>query len=233
MLLLPALLGWPYERLDPRLRKAFEVALHAGTAAGLAIVLRSEVAAAMRSLDLRRAGELAVSTAPAALVGLLLREPVEGRLSRPRSVAAAQVAGGLALWLADLRPTDRDRGDAGMADALALGAGQAAALAPGVSRGGAALTALRLRRLRRRPASVLARHAAAPVMAGAAALQMVRLLREGLPRELAAPLAAGTGAAFTSTIASARLVGAMDGAGSYAPLAAYRVAMGALALARL
>ena len=33
--LVPWLLGWPYPSLDPELRKAFEVALHAGTAAGL------------------------------------------------------------------------------------------------------------------------------------------------------------------------------------------------------
>ena len=33
--LVPWLAGWPYEELDPRLRKSFEVALHAGTAAAL------------------------------------------------------------------------------------------------------------------------------------------------------------------------------------------------------
>ena len=35
--------GWPYAELDPELRKAFEVALHAGTAAALLIALRGEV----------------------------------------------------------------------------------------------------------------------------------------------------------------------------------------------
>jgi undecaprenyl-diphosphatase len=230
VLLLPALLGWPYPELEPRHRKAFEVALHAGTAAGLAIVLRAEVAVALRTLDLRRTVELVVSTVPPALVGLLLRDPVEERLSAPRRVAMAQIGAGAALWLADRRPAGRGRGDAGLLDALALGIGQGAALAPGVSRGGAALTALRLRRLDRRAASVLARHAAAPVMAGAAALQAARLVREGLPRDLAAPLAAGIASAFLSTIASARLVSAMDAAGSYAGLAWYRMALGALAL---
>ena len=34
--LVPWLLGWPYPELDPELRKAFEVALHAGTARGAA-----------------------------------------------------------------------------------------------------------------------------------------------------------------------------------------------------
>src|SRR3954469_10136421 len=36
---MPWLLGWDYDRLDPELRKSFEVALHAGTAAALLITL--------------------------------------------------------------------------------------------------------------------------------------------------------------------------------------------------
>src|SRR5215218_7266663 len=52
--LVPWLLRWPYPRLDPELRKAFEVALHAGTAAALLIGLRDEVAEAAHGLDRRR-----------------------------------------------------------------------------------------------------------------------------------------------------------------------------------
>jgi undecaprenyl-diphosphatase len=40
-ILIPFLAGWPYGELDPELRKSFEVALHAGTAAALLIDLRS------------------------------------------------------------------------------------------------------------------------------------------------------------------------------------------------
>ena len=43
----PWLLGWPYAELDGELRKAFEVALHAGTAAALLVALRREVAQAL------------------------------------------------------------------------------------------------------------------------------------------------------------------------------------------
>ena len=45
--LVPWLLGWEYAELDPELRKAFEVAVHAGTAAALLIVLREEVGEAL------------------------------------------------------------------------------------------------------------------------------------------------------------------------------------------
>jgi undecaprenyl pyrophosphate phosphatase UppP len=51
--LVPWLLGWSYPELDPELRKAFEVALHAGTAAALLVGLRDEVAEAARG---RRSG---------------------------------------------------------------------------------------------------------------------------------------------------------------------------------
>jgi len=40
-ILIPVLAGWPYAELDPELRKSFEVALHAGTAAALLADLRS------------------------------------------------------------------------------------------------------------------------------------------------------------------------------------------------
>src|SRR5947209_20345278 len=50
----PWLLGWDYGRLDEELRKSFEVALHAGTAAALLITLRDEVEEAARGLDRRR-----------------------------------------------------------------------------------------------------------------------------------------------------------------------------------
>ena len=40
LVLVPALMRWQYRELDPELRKAFEVALHAGGALALLIGLR-------------------------------------------------------------------------------------------------------------------------------------------------------------------------------------------------
>jgi undecaprenyl pyrophosphate phosphatase UppP len=50
-----------------------------------------------------------------------------------------------------------------------------------------------------------------------------------LPSELRLPFAVGAAAAFASTLASARLVDVVDSAPSYAPFAAYRVGLGAIA----
>jgi undecaprenyl-diphosphatase len=230
--LVPALLGWDQSGLDAEFRKSFDVALHAGTAAALAIALRSEVAEVVRSLDPRRFFGVLLTLAPAAVLALLFERPIEQRLGSPRSVALAQIGAGLALAVADRAPAARPYSEAGAVDHLVIGIDQAAALVPGVSRNGATLTAARLRHFDRHAASVLSRHAALPVIAGAAALKGLRLARRGLPRELRAPFAAGAAAAFVSTLASSPLVARMDRTRSYAPFAVYRVALGGLALLR-
>jgi undecaprenyl-diphosphatase len=231
--LVPALLGWSYVELDDELRKSFEVALHAGTAVALLIALRHEVLEVVREMDAARLGRHALEFIPPGVAALALERPIERRLGTARGVAGAQIAGGLALAAADRAPAERPHSAARAPDALAIGLAQACALAPGVSRNGATLTAARLLRFERPAANRLSRHAALPIILAAAALKGHRLWRRGLPAELAAPFAAGAAAAFCSTLASSRLVGVVDGARSYAPFAAYRVALGALALRRL
>jgi undecaprenyl-diphosphatase len=233
LVLVPALLGWSYVELDDELRKSFEVALHAGTALALLIALRTEVAEVLRSLDSRRLGRHALEFIPPGAAALLFERPIERRLGSARGVASAQIGAGLALALADRRPAERFHADAGAADALAIGVAQACALAPGVSRNGATLTAARLLRFERPAANRLSRHAALPIILAAAGLKGYRLSRRGLPRSLAAPFTAGAAAAFASTLmSSGRLVPLVDGARSYLPFAAYRMALGGLALRR-
>jgi undecaprenyl-diphosphatase len=232
LVLVPALLRWSYVELDDELRKSFEVALHAGTAGALLIALRHEVAEALRELDTARAVRHALTFVPPGLAALAFERPIERRLGSPRSVALAQLVAGSALAAADRAPAERPHDSAGAADALAIGVAQACALAPGVSRNGATLTAARLLHFDRRAANRLSRHAALPIILAAAGLKGFRLWRRGLPAGLAAPFAAGAGAAFCSTLASRRLVDVVDGARSYAPFAAYRVVLGSVALRR-
>jgi undecaprenyl-diphosphatase len=223
--LIPRLLGWEYAELDPELRKAFEVAVHAGTAAALLVVLREEVAEAVAGLDRRRLVLLAGSFVPPAIAGLVFERAIEQRLGTPRTIAAGLLAGALAMAAADaVGSSARSRDDTGPADALALGIAQACALAPGVSRNGATLTAARLRGFARADANALSRHVALPVIAGATALKSVRLARRGLPPGAALGLAAGTAAAFVSTLAGRRLV--RDDRALW-PYAAYRIALAA------
>jgi undecaprenyl-diphosphatase len=233
LVLVPALLDWSYCDLDDELRKSFEVALHAGTAVALLIALRHEVAEVLRELDADRLLRHALTFLPPGAAAFALERPIEERLGSPRGVAGAQVVAGCVLGLADRAPAERGHESARARDALAIGVAQAFALAPGVSRNGATLTAARLLQFDRRAANRLSRHAALPIILAAAGLKGVRLWRRGLPPGLAVPFAAGALASFTSTLACSPLVGVVDRARSYLPFAGYRIALGTISLMRL
>src|SRR4051794_9169811 len=156
--LIPWLAGWPYANLDPELRKSFEVALHAGTAAALLIALRGEVRGAVTEIDRRRVEIVLLSLVPPALVTALLERTIERRAGAPAVIAAGLLLGSAAMVAVDGAVQERRHEDAGRADALWLGAAQACALVPGVSRNGATLVAARARRFRREDANVLSRH---------------------------------------------------------------------------
>jgi len=235
--LMPWLAGWPYAGLDRELRKSFEVVLHAGAGVALAIDMRRELLRQAARMDGRRALVLALSLAPPALAGYALRAPIERRLGGPRSIAAGLVAGAVAMALADARAPAADaRGceDARARDGLALGLAQACALIPGVSRSGATLTAARARGFGRGAAAALSWRVALPVIVGASALEGGRLATRGVPRDARAAFTAGGGAAFLSTLASARLLrrsGHMER--SLLPYALYRCVLAALVMTRL
>lgn len=214
--LVPRLLGWNYSELPPDARKTFEVALHAGSAPALALALRGEIGRDPRLL--------ALTFLPPALIGLAFERPIERRLGGVRSVAVAQIVAGAALLAADLRPERRSEPTA--LDALAVGVAQAAALVPGVSRSGAALTAARLRGLSRPAAATLSLRAALPVTVGAGVLKGVRAGRAGVPDELRGPAAVGALGACASAVAALPLARSTR----WRPVALYRIALGATAL---
>jgi undecaprenyl-diphosphatase len=193
--LVPRLLGWPYPGLPADARKSFEVALHAGTLGAL-----------LRLVPPLPAPLALISTLPPAAAGWALERPIEQRLGGVRATAAGLLAGAALLVVADAAARgERPAADAGAADALALGLGQAAALSPGLSRLGMAVAVARLRGFSRPAAFELGRSAGLPIIAGATVLKGVRAARGGLAPELRAPFAAGAAAALLSTLAAAPL----------------------------
>ena len=233
IVLLPWLAGWDWERLDPEMRKSFEVALHAGAAAALLIGQRQAIAAELRSLDGRRALVLGLSLLPAAAAGYALERPIEQRLGGPRSTALGLLAGAAAMLVADARPQRRGRDDATAADGLALGIAQAAALAPGVSRNGVTLAVARCRRFSRDEANLLSRTIALPVILAATALKGARLRRRGVQPSLRRSMAVGLGASFASTLLSQRLIRPHERDRALWPYAAYRVGLATAVLVKL
>jgi undecaprenyl-diphosphatase len=217
--LVPQLLGWPSAQLPGDIRKAFEVALHTGALAGLLVLVEPP-----------SPGFAIVATAPAALVAFVLESPIERRLGGVAATAAGLLAGSALLLAADAcGAQSRTAADADARDALALGAAQALALWPGLSRLGVTVAAARLRGFDRPAAFALGRQAGLPIIAGATGLKAWRLARRGLTPDLRAPFAAGMAAALGATLAAAPLRRAT----SIWPAAAERVALAAVALARL
>lgn len=205
LILVPWFLGW-----EPR-GLAFDAALHLGTLAALLLYFRSEwIALARDGLDLltgrrrgrdhRLFGMIAAATVPGGLAGLLAEDLVAAYLRGP-IVVASTLIGLAAVLMAAERMGRRTRGvdDLGWTDALAVGAAQALAIVPGVSRAGITITAALFRGLRRDAAARFSFLLSAPIIAGAAAKKLIDLAAAGIGADEAGMLGAG--------IASAAVVG--------------------------
>jgi undecaprenyl-diphosphatase len=190
------LLGWD----EPARRKELEVALHAGAA----------VALAPEFLQLLPdAGTLLRSLLPPVVVGYAFEERIE-RLDP----VVGLLLGACALALADRDRPARELG-------WWLGAAQAAALVPGVSRTGATLAAARWLGRSRAEASRLSFGVAGPVLVGATALKAWRA-RRGTDSSLLV----GAVAAFVSARVALRVVG-VERAEAWWPYALERVVLAA------
>ena len=244
--LLPWLAGWDYEELDDELRKGFEVALHGGTAAALALVAGRELAADAGRISRSRPLVLVLALLPPALAGLALGPLIERDLGGPVAIALALAAGSAGMLAGERRGSadvgggesaagdeaGRGLADARPLDGLALGLAQAVALVPGVSRSGATISAARWRGFARADAYRLSWTVALPVMAGAGLLQGLRVRRRGVPEGLRAGMAAGAVAAFFSTLAAGGLLRGRLQEIPLRPFALYRIALAGLVVLR-
>ena len=161
---LPWLLGWEVAGWDGARRKELEVALHAGAAAALLIVLRPGARCGRgcwprRCCRRRRSGSRSSGGS---------RSGSARRRRWPRGCSPARAGAGARRPRRGRRATTATPA---CATALALGCAQAAALIPGVSRNGATLAAGRARGFGRAGASRLSWEVALPVLAGASALK--------------------------------------------------------------
>lgn len=242
--LVPWLLGWSYGELDPSMRKSFEVALHAGTAAAL---LAHPPAAYQRT----RGSFMAGAIIPPALTGYALGKQIERRLGKPATIAGGLLAGSLALIASEPRKrvayahsrligalpphssATRDLESAGLRDGLALGLAQSLALMPGLSRSGATLAAAQALGFSREDSDKLSWRVGLPVVAGATLLKGAQLAREGLGGELKLPLAVGCTSAFLSTLASTKVLGPERRAALLPGCAIYRAALALLVIRRM
>ena len=181
----PTLLGWPYAGV------AFDVALHVGTLIALLVAYWRdwmELVLGIFARDtVRRAAawdlllKLAAGSVPAAIAGLLLKDAADTWLRSLPLQAAMLFIFGFLLWAVDrFRPPGRDAATPGWGTCLAMGAAQAVALVPGVSRSGITMTAGRAAGLSRVSSARFSFLLATPITFGAALLEL-RHLPPGVP----------------------------------------------------
>jgi undecaprenyl-diphosphatase len=238
LLLVPWLFGWDDFAGDESLKKAFDVALHLGTLVGALAYFRKDVVRlvvagfrAPRSGDGRLAWLLAASSIPAAVTGALLADPIEENTGQIWLIALMLIAFGLVLLWADRQRGTRTIEDFTLRDALVMGAGQALALQPGVSRSGGTITAARFIGITRDSAARIAFLMSLPITLGALIFKAVDVSGEGgIPEGFGPPFVWGIVASgitgYAAVWGTLRLVRTR----TFAPFIAYRVAVGAGAL---
>jgi undecaprenyl-diphosphatase len=192
LIVVPALLGWD----DPFIESlAFSVMLHVATLLALLLYFARDWVrlvpaglAALRDRSFRDADGntdpnrrlawlLAASTVPAAIVGFALNDLIETAFREPRLVAITLVVGGAILWLADrFGPRTRSIDGLTFPAALGIGAAQAFALVPGVSRSGISISAGLFAGLGREDAARYAFLMATPITAGAGLWEARKIL---------------------------------------------------------
>ncbi len=210
LIIVPFLFGWT----DPFITSlAFSVMLHIGTLAALLVYFRSDwvrlVPAGLAAIrdrsfdadpDRKLAWLLVAATIPAAIAGFLLSDVIETAFRDVGLVALTLVVGAVVLWLAD-RWGGRTKGvaDVTFPIAIAIGAAQALALVPGISRSGISISASRVAGLDREAAARFSFLMATPITAGAALFEVRKLATgEAGVTVSAGPLVVGMVAAFVS-----------------------------------
>jgi undecaprenyl-diphosphatase len=188
----------------------FDVAVHVGTALAVAMYFRTEiaqiVAAIPAALSYRPAQQLpdavrdnvhliwliVVGTVPIAIIGAVFDDVIEQHLRTP-AIAAATLTIGAILFLTVERvgAHARDERSLTLTEALWIGCAQAAALVPGVSRSGAAITMALFLGLRRADSARFVFLLGLPAIAGAAVKELPELPGEGTGADIAGLMIVG------------------------------------------
>jgi undecaprenyl-diphosphatase len=147
---------------------------------------------------------IAITTIPAVLVGPILNDRLEAAVRSAGIVAVTMVIGAVILWLADRSGRKvRDATDLGFGQAVAIGAAQAVALIPGISRSGISISAGLFFGLTRESAARFSFLMATPITAGAGVFEIIQLVRGAAGGGfVAGPLVVGMAAAVVAGLAA-------------------------------
>lgn len=206
--IVPSLLGWPIDQHAAEFLP-FVVVLHVGTAVALLLYFWREWLAI--ALGIFRRGPasgdawralwlIVIATVPAVVVGFLFEKLVRGLFASPLIAALFLVINGFLLLLGDYlrvqsRPRAGQKPPVSALDwkgALAIGFWQCLAFIPGISRSGAAMVGGLVAGLQHTEAAHFSFLIATPIIAGAAVLEVPKLM--ALPGHGISGLAIAAGA---------------------------------------
>lgn len=186
LVLTPWILGW---RFGPEQAFIFDVLVQWGTILAVIVYFYRDLLVLLltgvRSLqngkawndpNARQAWLILLASLPAAILGLLIKSVVEQAFNSPLAVSSF-LMGTAALLVISERLSKRDRSmeDLGWFDALWIGAFQALALFPGISRSGSTIAGGLLRGITREQAARFSFLLAVPTMLGAGVIALLDL----------------------------------------------------------
>jgi undecaprenyl-diphosphatase len=208
LILVPWLGEWTFLEQHDEFNQTFDVALHLGTLIAVVVYFWHDIvvltlawlgSVRRRSIEepeQRVAWVVLVATIPAAVVGLAFEDQIAEHLGEPWQIAIVIAFFALVLLWADRRPQRRVASELSLREGLFVGAAQALALVPGVSRSGITITAGRLLQLDRDAAARLSFLLLVPTVLGAVLLKGVKDVALGdLPAGWQGPFLVGTLAA--------------------------------------
>lgn len=241
LVLVPAALGWAAPPL------VFDTTVHLGTLLALLVVFWRDLVGLLvawwrglwsrqpfATAESRLAWWIILGTIPGVLAGLLLEDTFEALFGRPAAVGGFLLVTAALLTLAEVVGRRRRvLPETGWLDALLVGIGQAAAIAPGLSRSGTTITVGMFRQLTREAAARFSFLLAVPIVAGAGLAQLARWILNGGEEVQALALLIGFATAALSGYAAIRFLLAYLRRRPLYPFAVYCAIVGVLAIALL
>ena len=188
LILARAFFGWNVD--EGAFGLAFDVALHVGTLTAILIYFRRDLAVMLAAVPevlsaSRGAGKvvrlLVIGTIPMVVVGLLFADWLEANVRTPAVVAVTLAVGAVWMLVAErfgARTREEDALTGG--GALLVGAAQASALIPGMSRSGSTISMAMMLGITRESAARFSFMLGIPAMAAAAAKEGVHLVKTGM-----------------------------------------------------
>jgi len=241
LVLLPAALGWASPPL------VFDTTVHLATLIAVVVVFWRDLRGLIvswwqglwrgqpfKSTQSRLAWWVILGTVPGILTGLFLKKTIVSLFESPRAAGIFLLLTALLLVLAEVfGQRRRDFPEITWLDSILIGIGQAAAIAPGLSRSGTTISVGMFRGLNREAAARFSFILSVPIIAGAGFEQLAELVRHGGLSAEAPLLLVGFVAAAVCGYAAIRMFLVYLRRRPLYPFAAYCVVVGTLALTLL